>query len=650
MCFRNLFAKSQLPLNASREFPDHNNRSAVLVVHGMGAQKPYTTLDQFGRGLRQFFGPEKVQQQILFRPHPVNEITKENEWVQAFVRLTPIGADPKQPDQVIDLFEYYWAPVITDLVTMRQSLRFLLLSALTPFQYLRDNLILMEQLGRKAKQTNSGREGEVTAETPRIMPRDCESIPDTSVKRTTLVTALLILAREFARMLFIFLPLIAVIAGLYFLVAQPVISLIAPNIALGASSAASANSNPVSMLKFFSHWPLSYTDICWLLLVGLRLLYLGMCGLFLIEDFIPLSSGKSITRATSGVRGFMITLFLILLFGPWLRAHIPWLILEYGLLVTGALLLLGLVLFSSVFHDACLRAIQAVRQGWITALAAVILMGIALYGWRFAPDNWQYITSWILRWIIAPLSFVNGREVLSYVALAALLYFVRVFLTSAIGGLAVYLGADELSKNYAARALILDQCSEAVKDLLAEHEDLPSKKAPRKTYDRVLIAAHSLGSVISYDTLNRLLVQNEARTLGPTDLPRLKGMLTFGCPLNKVMYFFRTRTSRSTIILQRILFVLHPYRLLVRISNEANGPISLPDPHPATDPFGSLPEGFLWLNAYSPFDLISGKMFFYRADSNRRVEHGVMPWTAHLSYWENPDLYKYFGRLFYHDQ
>jgi hypothetical protein len=376
-------------------------------------------------------------------------------------------------------------------------------------------------------------------------------------------------------------------------------------------------------------------------------LYLGMCGLFLIEEFVPLAGGKSITRATSGVRGFMITLFLILLFGPFIRAHIPWLYLKDGLLVIGASAVIGLVLFSSVFHDACVRAFRALIRHWPTALTVLVLAGVALCVSRFAPTVWHDITGWIVRWIVAPLSFVNGTAVVSYLALATLLYFVKMFLTSAIGGLAVYLGADELSKNYAARALILDQCSEALKDLLRDHDDLKSRDAPSKRYDRVLIAAHSLGSVISYDTLNRLLVQNEAGTLDSTDLPRLKGMLTFGCPLNKVMYFFRTRTSQNTTILQRILFVLHPYRLLVRISNEANGPISLPDPHPAKDPFGSS-KGFLWLNAYSPFDLISGKMFFYQADNNRRVEHGVMPWTAHLSYWENPDLYEYFGVLFNH--
>jgi hypothetical protein len=644
----NPFAGSQKPIDISKQFPGVNNRTAVLVVHGMGAQKPYTTLDQFSRGLSQFFGPENVQQQVCFRPHPTNAITKESGWTQAFVRLTPAGADPSEPDQLIDLFEYYWAPVISGLVTPQQSLRFLLLSALTPFQYLRDNLTLMEQLSRKAKQTSGEPGGGSFADTPRILPRDCENIPENSFKRTTFVTASLILAREFARTLFIFLPLIAVIAGLYFLVAQPVISLIVPHVASGAAQTASPSTGSASMLKFFTKWPLSYSDIWWLLLVGLRVLYLGMCGLFLIEEFVPLAGGKSITQTTSGVRGFMITLFVVLLFGPWLRAQVPWLFLMDGLLVIGALLLFGLVLFSSVFHDACRRALGALIRHWSTALVVVTLACVSVSGWHFAPGNSHRIISWIIRWVVAPLSFLNGKAVLSYLALAVLLYFVKAFLSSAIGGLAVYLGADELSKNYAARSLILDQCSQALKDLLGKHPDLVCTNAPRDTYDRVLIAAHSLGSVISYDTLNRLLVQNEAGILAPNVLPRLKGMLTFGCPLNKVMYFFRTRTSRSTIILQRILFVLHPYRLLVRISNEANSPISLPDPHPATDPFGSRSKGFLWLNAYSPFDLISGKMFFYKADNNRRVEHGVMPWTAHLSYWENPDLYGYFSTLFWH--
>ena len=33
------------------------NRIAILVIHGMGTQKPYETLDQFARGLEPLLNP-----------------------------------------------------------------------------------------------------------------------------------------------------------------------------------------------------------------------------------------------------------------------------------------------------------------------------------------------------------------------------------------------------------------------------------------------------------------------------------------------------------------------------------------------------------------------------------------------------------------
>jgi hypothetical protein len=50
----------------------------------------------------------------------------------------------------------------------------------------------------------------------------------------------------------------------------------------------------------------------------------------------------------------------------------------------------------------------------------------------------------------------------------------------------------------------------------------------------------ALGSVIAYDTINELLARSRAGpSPDPSDLERLVGMVTFGCPLNKVFYFFR---------------------------------------------------------------------------------------------------------------
>ena len=131
------FAVSSLP-----------KRTAVLVLHGIGAQKPYETLDQFARGLLGFFRPaqpsertpiqegelsDQPTQQIRFRQYAANLNTGEKDWTQAFVRVRT----PSRPGELIDVYEYYWAPVITDRFSALQSLRFLIGAGLSPFQYLR---------------------------------------------------------------------------------------------------------------------------------------------------------------------------------------------------------------------------------------------------------------------------------------------------------------------------------------------------------------------------------------------------------------------------------------------------------------------------------------------------------------------------------
>jgi hypothetical protein len=218
-------------------------------------------------------------------------------------------------------------------------------------------------------------------------------------------------------------------------------------------------------------------------------------------------------------------------------------------------------------------------------------------------------------------------------------------LTSAIGCLAVYLGADDLSKNFAARSQILHECTTMLINLLAGRDETGTPNE-EWMYDQVFLAGHSLGSVIAYDSLSQLIVRGLAKdqSLSGVPLQKVRGLLTFGCPLNKVVYFFRARTNLRTNVLSQILYILHSFRLRTALPPQANPAIAVPHPFPAKIPFA---PDFLWYNAYSPFDIISGRMQFYNSDLDVPVERGVTPWTAHLSYWENDDLYSLFSDLMY---
>jgi hypothetical protein len=134
------------------------------------------------------------------------------------------------------------------------------------------------------------------------------------------------------------------------------------------------------------------------------------------------------------------------------------------------------------------------------------------------------------------------------------------------------------------------------------------------------------------------MAQNMASTTPDQTLKRISALFTFGCPLNKVFYFFRARTSSKTYVLDEILYSLHNLRL----RNPAPA-----GAHQAPEPFH---PSFRWFNAWCPMDVISGRMLFYRADQNQVVKQGFEPATAHTGYWKNPKLYAFFAKLLFTQQ
>jgi hypothetical protein len=217
-------------------------------------------------------------------------------------------------------------------------------------------------------------------------------------------------------------------------------------------------------------------------------------------------------------------------------------------------------------------------------------------------------------------------------AVAAAVYYA---LTAYVADVAVYVNADAKSKNYAARNAILTESTAALKGLLA-----------CGSYDRVILAGHSLGSVIAYDTINELLSEyNAAPGIGDdhpdpmltlNQLQTLKGLVTFGSPLDKIYYFFRQHVKRDQAIRAQILSMLYSFRKIQ--SGRDYGEFKF------NYSFSQLDE-LEWLNAWAPRDPVSGKLKFYNVN-DRREFHYRVPVLAHLSYWGDPNFYEYFcGKL-----
>lgn len=546
-----------------------SDRVAILVIHGMGAQKPYETLDQFARGVCDAL-PEQTHatynREILFRDHPEDPTHQQKAWTQGIVRLSRTSDRVAASEdgfssgpELIDLVEYYWAPIINGRIKVLQSLRFLILSALSPFQYLRANMLVIDEI--------SNQKGAAAA---RLTKQ--EGFSNSRIGQIGFI-----LLREVARTCLVFFPMILLLIGMYCLMAQPLL-------------AALSQRNKEDWLSYFWAGPKPGVYVIALLIVTLlRWLLLGMCLKYLWDEF------RHPEPDPSRVKPLVV----------W-----SWMI--RGL----AVLLLGLpLLFSILVHHIDSPATM-LEPGCCSVHA------LRLFAHRYiasAPPN------------------LHLMHLAGYASLALLLYFLNLFLTTAIGGLAVYLGSDELSVNFEARSQILSECSHTVSELLGGFCDLSPDGTQKLSYDRILIAAHSLGSVIAYDVLNDLIAQHldggarDSSTTLPFD--RVTGLFTFGCPLNKVYYFFRSRVDQKTTILNQILYALHSFR------------VRTPRPSGSESISAPFSKDFRWLNAWCRLDVISGRMVFYQADENRVVSQGFEPATAHVGYWKNPLLYRYFIEL-----
>src|ERR1700709_1232611 len=100
------------------------DRLAVLVIHGMGTQKPYETLDQFACGLHPLLNPEgkapTYERTLEFREHHSDPAKQQKHWTQAIVRFRSLEPEGSDQPALIDLIEYYWAPIINGRVKATQ--------------------------------------------------------------------------------------------------------------------------------------------------------------------------------------------------------------------------------------------------------------------------------------------------------------------------------------------------------------------------------------------------------------------------------------------------------------------------------------------------------------------------------------------------
>ena len=261
------------------------------------------------------------------------------------------------------------------------------------------------------------------------------------------------------------------------------------------------------------------------------------------------------------------------------------------------------------------------------------------FGWRWGL---AYVGQWTF--LVPPFSELTFAVPVAELAIAAV---IRRFLIDFLGDVAIYTNLNQRAGNFAVRAQILEECGHAVTSL---YRDLQAEAGPEDEFG-IVIAAHSLGSVIAYDTINDLFNRARigARAAGPDEsgqrvaaaavCEHMRGLLTFGSPLNKTYYFFRDESAAEELVRAQIIDQLHSFRQAAPRLTLPGDPI---EPLPVPAWLQARIDTFLWVNVWSRADIFSGELFFYTPDWQFRRPYRI-PIYAHLRYWGDPEMYHIFA-------
>ncbi|WP_158788448.1 hypothetical protein [Granulicella sp. L46] len=204
--------------------------------------------------------------------------------------------------------------------------------------------------------------------------------------------------------------------------------------------------------------------------------------------------------------------------------------------------------------------------------------------------------------------------------LVAEILFVRSFLIEYAGDVAAYISPYKDSKFEDIRTKI-QAVGLNVARVIYGFDNI----TPVPDYERVIIAGHSLGSVLAYDTLNAIinLDLTSANPGSRNVVARTTKLITFGSPLDKTAFLFRNQSNH----------VKDPLREQMASSIQ---PLILDYP--------SFRRPNLWTNLWSPLDIISGSLEYYDLPAMQQTQSPLavqnlkdpactIPFAAHVQYW-----------------
>ena len=260
-------------------------------------------------------------------------------------------------------------------------------------------------------------------------------------------------------------------------------------------------------------------------------------------------------------------------------------------------------------------------ENWFLGRIGLLFRFLAWLDKVFPPAKWLLVSGWSRSIVLSIISLVH-REVVN-------------MLVSYLGDLVVYTQDNERKTTFKARAEILDAASNKIRLLLDSPEN----------YDQVLLAGHSLGSVIAYDAINIAVQRINLDSNLADKYRKIRGLVTFGSPLDKIAFFFRYQSTVNDYVRRQLIAQKHCFRTkdldLSHCGADASATILLRNPYGA-----KLDDEIQWVNYWDPLDPVSGQLDFYEVTENVEYAMGGKWGLAHLRYWNFAPMYQDIIRRF----
>jgi|KBSMisStaDraftv2_1062788.scaffolds.fasta_scaffold00400_4 hypothetical protein len=586
-------------------------KSAIWVVHGMGQQVPFATLEQVAEGIIQTIGDANVVN-LLYR-----EVKVDNTILQR-VELT---LEKHGTQRQVDIYECYWAPKTEGMVKLRNVIDFLwdggtrgFINSFSWFQ----RALFTEMVAFK-----------IHLRTPAYL------LATLSVLGALMVINAIILATG------------ASIAGLGDL---PERSLVSPlTVVSGLASAAAITFGAILViaeatkpLRSKSVWGHAVRNITWFGVV------------FTILDLV-------VSAALMGI------IFWRKWNPTWLQGGAPYLQTLANAVIFASLILA----LTSRLHrrwklsrpkSAAAAQKTNSRSGWfgptLFYLAFLLHLAVALgtLAILFSAQGGDFATSLVgvkilgvrggILSIFSALHFECVFHVMArflrwrgwvWPFLAIVSAQVRLLMVEYVGDVAAYVASNKVDCFDELRAKI----KQMAKASLSAVYGAKSHNSEGFEYEKVCVVGHSLGSVIAYDTLNRAIADDQLATQrdpktgqkfedGPAQIvKRTPVLLTFGSPLDKTAFFFSIMGKTTRHIREQLAAVVQPL-----IENDR------------------IRERIRWVNVFSPSDIVSGSLDFYelprwkhdpaqktKCIQNEIDEDALVPLVAHVDYWANKKVW-----------